>query len=805
MGIDTKIIRTTAAAAMAWLLLLTLTVTGAPPEDTANNLHKNLKEFERLFPLQKVYLHTDKDEYLCGEKIWFKAYVVNARTLQPDTMSKNLHVKFTSARGDLVSVLLLELNQGRAHGNIVVPDSLMGGNYQISGFTDWMKNFDPSLVFRKDLFVHNTIEQNFARRSDLRHNRRFNRELEQKQQQMQFAFFPEGGNLVAGKENKIAFKAANSLGTGIAAEGIIYDDQGNIKTRFQTAYDGMGAFRFTPTPGNSYTTAVTFENGESVRIDLPEASSENISLSAQQKDNYIEIYILSNLSPFNTPLFLSAHIQGKLVYFESVNLEETDLRRIIPTESMNGGVCKITLLTVSGFPVSERLVFINNHEIKQAEIIDYHKDQTGSTAGVVIELNHPEENDHDGYSIAVLDTDKNISTTNIATELLLLSEISYRTEEAGFLMDIESEATTEAIDLILMTHGWKRFDIQKIAEGSFPEINYGFPEGMSISGQVLPRASGRKTGQVNVELAIFDDDPDITKTAKYYNTVTDEEGLFSFSGIRQEGTFTAGIRTDSRQDQRIMEVELHEREYTVEAHAMNKHTRTRKATTRGDDWQRVSRPETALESKRFFKPGGQEGQSLYGQADQIIYFDDIRDQVANMMDVLRTRVRGLRIIDGEITLRGVSSVMFSNEPIFMIDEVVVDRSAFLNLNVRQVDQLAVLSGSQAAILGSRGTNGALLAYTLRGESLMERTYEFTMQGYHKPEEDFSSRINTDLYAKTQMDRTLFWNPTVVFNNNRFEFSFDTDPHVRNLRLILQGIDEKGRITFTDILLENGER
>ncbi len=805
MTIHTNTIRMTTAGVLASLFMLTISLNANNQSDTTNALFNNLKEFEYRFPQQKVYLHTDKDEYLGGEKIWFKGYVINSRTLLPDTMSKILHVKLTSARGDLVSVYLLELNQGFTHGNIQIPDSLGAGNYQIIGFTDWMKNFDHALFFRKDLFIHNPIEENYARRSDLRRNKRFNRELEQKQQQKQFAFFPEGGNLIADKENKIAFKAANPLGTGVAANGVIRDKQGNIKARFSTTHDGMGAFRFTPTPEGDYTAAIEFKNGETITAELPRAVAENMSLSAKKNKDQIEVQIITNEPSFNSPFWLVAHINGKLVHFESIGAEPHDFKYIIPTENMAGGICKITLLNAAGFKVSERLVFIHNHDIKQAEVIGYNMNQNSNTAEVILEHVSKDVSARGSYSLALLDTKNSISINNIAAEVLLLGDITYRTEEAGFLMSMESEEAAKAIDLILMTHGWKRFDIQEIAQGKTPEIKFGFPEGLTISGQIQPRASGRKTGQVNVELAIYDDDPDITKTTDFYNTVTDEDGYFTFSGIRKAGTFTAGIRTDKRQDRRVMEVELDEKEYSAEANPMNRHTRKRTVTSRGDDWQRVSRPETAFESKRFFKPGGQEAQSLYGQADQVIYFDDIRDQVANMMDVLRTRVRGLRIVDGEITLRGVSSVMFSNEPIFMIDEVVVDRSAFLNLNVRQVDRLTVLSGSQAAILGSRGTNGALLAYTLRGESQMERTYEFTLQGYHKPAEDFSTRINTDLYAKSQIDRTLFWNPNVDFNNDQYTFSFETDPYVRNLHLILQGIDENGRITFTDILLEKGER
>lgn len=791
-----------------FILFLVSPSQGNGSGNPTNKWEERLKQFYQELPRQKVFLHSDKDEYLAGETIWFKAYVVDGHTLKPDTLSTNLHVKVTSARGDLVFALLLKLNKGTAHGNMLLPDSLIGGNYQIMAFTDWMKNFNPTHYFTKDIYIYNPIEENFARRSDLRRNRRFNRELAAQEETMQFACFPEGGNLVAGRANRVAFKAANALGSGVSASGQIYDSNGNKVTDFMTHFDGMGAFSITPQHGETYSASILFENGHSKEVKLPVALNGNITLSVKDKNDYFEVEAIRNRNEGRQPdetFFLLVKSQGTVLHLKPLEPVDKESVITITKKDISSGIVQFTLLSEYGYPISERIVFVNHNDINQVNIIDHSADETGSKHTIMIKSPFAEKGTWNSHSLAVLDTDNEHGIVNMAAELLFLNDIDYRAEDAWLLLDADSKKSTKAMDLVMMTHGWKRYDLKEILQEEWPQIEYGFPDGLIVSGQVTPKASGRKPGQVSVELMVFEEDPDISKTSDFYNTVTDEDGLFEFTGIQQEGPFTAGMRVERGADGRIMEIELHEREYDVKPYEKNRHTRLRKVTSRGNDWERVSRPETALESRRFFKPGGQEAQSLYGQADQVIYFDDIRDQVANMMDVLRTRVRGLRIIDGEITLRGISSMVVSNEPIFMIDEVIVDRSAFLNVNVRQVDRLAVLSGSQAAMLGSRGTNGALLVYTLRGSSLMDRTYEFMMQGYHKPAETFESKIHTDLNAVNHIDRTLFWKPNLVLDQDSFTFSFETDQHVRNLRLILQGIDENGRITFTDILIENGEQ
>jgi len=49
-----------------------------------------------LFPQEKLHLHTDRDFYIPGEKIWFKAYVVDAHTHLYPTYSQYVYVELIS-------------------------------------------------------------------------------------------------------------------------------------------------------------------------------------------------------------------------------------------------------------------------------------------------------------------------------------------------------------------------------------------------------------------------------------------------------------------------------------------------------------------------------------------------------------------------------------------------------------------------------------------------------------------------------------------------------------------------------------
>ena len=59
-------------------------------------------------------------------------------------------------------------------------------------------------------------------------------------------FYPEGGPLVAGVENRVYFAAHSTLGKPIHVAGQILDQQGREVARAETVRDGLGSFRFTP-------------------------------------------------------------------------------------------------------------------------------------------------------------------------------------------------------------------------------------------------------------------------------------------------------------------------------------------------------------------------------------------------------------------------------------------------------------------------------------------------------------------------------------------------------------------------------
>ncbi|RKR82481.1 hypothetical protein BDD43_2664 [Mucilaginibacter gracilis] len=115
-------------------------------------------KFTHSYPLEKVYLHTDKPYYSVGDTIWFKAYVTIGLH-QPSVLSKIVYVDVLNGRDTLVQALKLQLFNGTATGSMPITQALFKqGNYHLSAYTNWMRNFDPAYFFNKTITIANPID-----------------------------------------------------------------------------------------------------------------------------------------------------------------------------------------------------------------------------------------------------------------------------------------------------------------------------------------------------------------------------------------------------------------------------------------------------------------------------------------------------------------------------------------------------------------------------------------------------------------------------------------------------------------------
>ncbi len=748
---------------------------------------------------QKIFLHTDKDEYLAGETIWMKAYVINADTHKPDISSTNLMVEVLNYREEIVSGTVLRIKDGFARGQFSLHDSLPTGNYIIRAHNHWMLNFGDDLIFEKQLFVHNLEEENYIRRSEIRQNRRFNRELSRQKDERRFAFFPEGGHLIAGLENRIAFKASDNLGAGIVAEGVVTDRRGNQVARLATTHDGMGVFSFTPVWGEMYMAEIGFEGGKSMRIPLPESEPEGYVLQAETASRGVEITVRSNFNPSDYGLpkdvFVLAQQRGVVHYTGKGQLDDGLYSTVIPTDELPAGILQITLFDGNTTPLAERLVFVNADQIEydHADLqLSIDTDQQVMSLELDwydIDLNAP-----GSYSLAMLEgNQKNEYRSNIITWFYLENDLGQSIENPWYYFASNGDERLDHLDLLMLTHGWSRHEWGSVLADEFPEIVHPRPKGLTIRGKVVPVSSSQPTGNITVDMSVIQD-----RVYANYATQTNFNGEFVFTGLDVEGPFVAELTTRGDMSNRRFRIDMKGRKYDRVDYEpyFGLQTKSHYVLSRGDDWERSRRPRVLLSDfpDRTSEP---DRSGTWGQPDFILYMDDVSMDYPDLASLLPGRIPGLRIDRGTFYFHGPSSINLSSEPITLVEGLIVHSNVFLNMNPRDVERIEAYRGPSTAIFGRRGGPGALNAITRTGQG--DVYFEFQLLGYNLPRTFFQAVMDPYHYEESGVPFTVFWDSALVpEQDGGTTVYFPLPEKLESFYIIMQGMDAHGKLLFKSL-------
>ncbi|MDQ1296746.1 MAG: hypothetical protein QG611_725 [Bacteroidota bacterium] len=109
--------------------------------------------------------------------------------------------------------------------------------------------------------------------------------------------------------------------------------------------------------------------------------------------------------------------------------------------------------------------------------------------------------------------------------------------------------------------------------------------------------------------------------------------------------------------------------------------------------------------------GTMKRKNMTNQVDQINGTDTKYSAYNSIYDMLRGEIPGVQVSGKSISIQGVSSFTLTDEPLFVVDGMVV--SSLDDVQPLMVKSIEVLKGSAASIYGSRGANGVIMV-TLKG-------------------------------------------------------------------------------------------
>lgn len=481
--------------------------------NSLNEMLTDYASYNQSHLREKIYVHTDRSYYLCGEILWFKTYLVNAADNYPLSVSKVVYVEVLNKSHQPVLQAKITIKEGTGSGSFDLPLTLSSGIYELRAYTNWMKNDSSGYFFRKIITIVNTT-QNLDASVRNAHTSYFAN------------FFPEGGHLVNGVASVVGFKINDNKGNGLDGTGVVVDQAKDTVAQFKTTRFGMGNFSFIPKSGNHYTAVIVLNDSSVISKDVPDAFDKGLVMHLTEEGNQLNVAVASANEP-SQQLYVLALNKEQITFAATKSLSNNSAVFNINKDSLKEGMTRITVFNEKKEPVCERLYFKRpTGEMRinaRADKTDYGNRQKVNIN--VSTLDPAGDSLKGNLSLAVyrLDSLHQPSQDNIFTYLWLSSYLKGYIENASYYFKNDNEETKEALDNLLLTQGWSSYDWNDTFESTTPSFTY-VPEnaGHIITGRVTDEITGKPAANVLVYLSV------LGRRVQLHGCISDEKGLVHF-------------------------------------------------------------------------------------------------------------------------------------------------------------------------------------------------------------------------------------------------------------------------------------
>ncbi|NVK84475.1 MAG: hypothetical protein HWE21_09140 [Cytophagia bacterium] len=398
------------------------------------------EKYETEWPSQKIYVAFNQEKYAPGDTVFFKAYLLSA-DLGLWSGSQMMEINLLDKDGEVRQKATIKTQDGMGSNQLILPEDLEAGLYNFTAFTNWMRNFDASVMFEQNLMVVKDFQIETAASKPL--------------------YGIEGGNLTNGLLSNIVVKS-------MTPESLVYlkDQNGERIDSVMTDALGLGVLKAVADKANNYFLeegdAVVFmptvqDFGYNLSVTLPRSSTEDVRIlvSAQPAPNASELsFIITS--------------KGKVVYHEAIPGNQARVGKSIGQDRLSPGLYQVSLLSSEGEVLGYREFYLKDDNSADLKLnvssesvaprmsVDMNIEALGQTGG------------GDQLSVSVINADvQNFSSLGLAEKITLADRVSSLSHIH------ETEGLSSLIDQYLILKS-KPIDWTKIInyDGSKPTYGY---------------------------------------------------------------------------------------------------------------------------------------------------------------------------------------------------------------------------------------------------------------------------------------------------------------------------------------------
>lgn len=775
---------------------------------------KNKLSQYAIYHPEKIYIHTDKPYYSIGDDIWFSLYLVNGITHEKTNKSRIVYVELIDEQNTIVSKKQFYVEDVSVAGDFSIDKTWEEGKYYIRAYTNYMRNQDSDYFFKKEIQIWKiNLEETIVESSeDTSKEESYIKNLD-------VNFFPEGGYLINDINSKIGIKIKNIGDQTI--EGIIRNSDNDTITFFRTFDFGLGVVNLTPRPNKTYHALVSINNQE-FTYELPKALTQGYHLYIENKGDEIFVIATSNTPNGLKGSYLLVHQRGQLV----TQVIETKAKKSytikLDANTLLDGVTTFVLFDNNGHPTAERLVFINN-QTNDVEInLDMNPIFPENREKIDLEINLKDQfgNPVSGnLSMAITDlnvVENDLTAENIKTYLLINSDLRGQIKNPGYFFEDEKDLKRRyLLDLVMLTHGWRRFKWNSISNSNTTKNQFKPEKGLYVSGFTSKLS---KTGvRIPAETRLTFPGYEMFQERKK----ADKNGNFKYGPYMIMDSFPAlveaRVSTFSNKDIKNRNVAIHinkKRSYSPpinNSFKYDEHSRNKDIISNYLRQSKLSNEIDAkyLESARLLeevlvvakvKSDREKRDEMlneladYGYPTKRLDLNNIpNSEFSSVFNLLR-RIPNVNVFNDSITLR-------NRAPRIIVDGLTYESADVAHLTGQDVEFIDVLEGADASYFSNSG-NGVIVIHLKSGVTTLTDNIkrkpgivDFMVHGFYTAKEFYSPNYLDDFDNVNRQDirSTLYWHPKLKIDktNPKSKLSFFTSDTKSTYGITIEGITESG--------------
>jgi hypothetical protein len=426
---------------------------------------------------------------------------------------------------------------------------------------------------------------------------------------------------------------------------------------------------------------------------------------------------------------------------------------------------------------------------------------------------------------------KKVNDDNIISRLLLTGDIKGYVHDPYYYFSNSSDSVTQYLDLVMLTHGWRRFKWDQLALGKLPVIKYPPQDYLSIKAEVFGVDASRIPKEENINVILRKKDSSIQMlnlprvspakfgisgfifydTAQAYYQFNINRRLSSeaavvfntglFNGYRKIKFLTTTYAGWSAGDSALLRKNRFVMEESVKLKSLSdKKVQTLESVTV------KARPKSATQ-----KLDEEYASGLFSGGDAYTFDltnDAIIGSYQDIFTYLQGKVAGLQITTGG-AMGGAPSLQWrGSTPSLYLNEMQVDASQLQSTPVSDIAMVKVFRPGSGVGFGG-GAGGTIAIYTKKGEKRIDPTIKGLDQarliGYSPVKEFYSpdyGQLNEQ--NNTQDIRTtLYWNPYILTDkgNRKATVQFYNSDISRKLRVVLEGVNVNGKLSRVEKVIQ----